>query len=385
MKKHRRLAFVCLAGSLCASSYADLNMNGFATMAGGMTFSDEESLDGYDNYLSFTENSLLGIQIKADLGDKLTATAQIISKGSENWNAKFEWAYIGYEASDNIKILLGRQRAPYYNYSDYLDVSYAYHWITPPESVYNLPFDTTNGVGAVITNELGPFESTLHFVYGAHENTINVQGEEALTEVGAQISAAWNLNWEWLSLRFGYSEADRLKLHIQQMEALAAGWAEAGFDQFVPIISTSDDDNSGSFLDLGFTVDYENWLINAEYTELSLTGVPLSDTRSAWYTSVGYRFGNVMPHFTFGKDDETPIDDSFLDDVPLGIDPGLDGLVAVTSELINSATNEAEYYILGVRWDFHGSAAFKLDYKYQTNKLTDDTDNLLRFAVVTVF
>lgn len=384
MNKYGRLAVACLAGSYSVITHADINLNGFATLAGGMTMSDDQSLHGYDDIPSFEQNSLLGLQVDSDLGEGLTATAQIIARGSESWEPKFEWAYVGYQANDHLKFLFGRQRIPYYQYSDYLDVSFAYHWITPPEGVYNLPFDSTNGVGAIITNELGPFDSTLHLLYGRNQEDLQVSGESVAADFQHQASVAWSLNWNWLTLRLGYSQSD-LQIDVPAIENLAAAWGLAGFPEFTPRISAADDDNSGSFTDVGITIDRDNLLIIAEYTDLSVDGTALVNTGEAYFASFGYRFGNIMPHITYGAGEDTPGDYTYLDMVPDGLDPGLDALKAGTVALYEGSRGENEYYIFGVRWDFHSSAAFKVEYKSEKDKLMDETNNLLRFAIATVF
>jgi len=380
MKTYHRLAVACLAGSLSFSAQADLSINGFATLAGGMTLSDEDELYGYDDTFSFKSNSLMGLQVDADLGEGLTATAQITAKGADQWDTEFSWAYIGYEVNDNLKFLVGRQRIPYYQYSDFVDIGYAYHWIAPPEETYSIPFDNTDGIGAILTNELGPFSSTLHLVYG--RLTEEVEGNDLDSK--NQISGAWNMNWDWLTFRLGYSQSD-IQLGVPQVEAIAGAWELAGFPEFVPPISVTDDNNSGSYTNFGVTVDYDNLLIVTEITEQKLEGTPFAESRGSYYASFGYRFDSIMPHFTFGAVEQTPSDYSFLDAVPSGVSPQLDALAGGTVQLFESSREDLEYYIIGVRWDFHSSAALKVDYKSLKNTLTDENTNLLRFAISTVF
>ncbi|SMF55102.1 Outer membrane protein (porin) [Alteromonadaceae bacterium Bs31] len=381
---HTLLGRISMAMCLLVSSstsLADINLNGFATIAGGLTMSDDQSVNGYDDSFSFDQNSLIGLQVNSDLGEGLSATAQIISRGAEEWDAKFEWAYLGYQATDNLKLLFGRQRTPFYLYSDYLDVSYAYHWITAPESAYAVPFDSTDGIGLILENQLGSVDSSLQIQYGRYSGELNAGSLDSKN----QFIAAWSLSWNWLSFRLGYSQTDII-LESSELDFLIAGWTQAGFPAFEPHISASDGSDTGDFLDVGLTIDHNNILFVAEYTQLSIDGTPFAETREAYYGSFGYRFGNVMPHITYVDMEETASDYSFLDAVPSGVSPALDQLSALTAGLFESSAEAHDYYIVGVRWDFHASAAFKAEYKSQTdNKGDGDTDNLLRFAVVTVF
>lgn len=383
----KRFGLVLMAGcslSIMNGTYAEVNLNGFATIAGGRTLSDDDALNGYDDKFSFDSGSLVGLQAQSDLGDGLSATAQIIARGEDQWEAKFEWAFVGYRFNENIKLLVGRQRIPYYNFSDYLDVGYAYHWIRPPEEVYSLPFDSLDGIGALVTNSLGSVESTFHFLYGRTRDELTIGGAPARIDSSDQMSLAWSLTRDWFTLRLGYSQSD-LMIDSQTIETIAASWVQAGFPQFSDPISITDDDNTWQFIEAGFTIDKDNLLVVVEYTETDLEGTPLTDKKEAYYGSLGYRVGTVMPHITFGYTENTPGNTSFLDVVPDGVSDGLDALKAGTRALFNGSKSENEYITVGTRWDFHPAAALKVEYTAFDDKLEDSTDSLVRFAISTVF
>ena len=111
-------------------AHAEVNFNGFANIVAGQA-SSGDSQWGYDDDIDFKQDSLFALQASSDLGEGLSVTAQIIARGQDDWDAEFEWAYLAYNFNDDTRILAGRQRAPLYLFSDYLDVSYAYPWITP--------------------------------------------------------------------------------------------------------------------------------------------------------------------------------------------------------------------------------------------------------------
>ena len=111
--------------SFCA--HAEVEFNGFASIvAGSTTSSIVGDLEGYTNEIDFKEGSLLALQASSDLGNGLGVTAQIIAHGADNWDPDFEWAFISYDISEDSRLLVGKQRAPFYMYSDFLEVSYAY-------------------------------------------------------------------------------------------------------------------------------------------------------------------------------------------------------------------------------------------------------------------
>jgi len=99
---------------LAGNSQAEITFNGFASIVGGVTTSSDEQLYGYDDSFNFAPDSLLALQASSDLGDDLSVTAQILARGEDDWDPDFEWAYVAYDASDNLRILAGRQRVPFY-------------------------------------------------------------------------------------------------------------------------------------------------------------------------------------------------------------------------------------------------------------------------------
>ena len=48
--------------------------------------------------------SVFALQLTADLQEKLSATAQIVARGENDFDADFEWAYITYEFSDELQL-----------------------------------------------------------------------------------------------------------------------------------------------------------------------------------------------------------------------------------------------------------------------------------------
>jgi len=386
MKSTRKI--ILLGTLLSLPVTAEVNVNGFATMAGGLTTSSDETLYGYDSDSSFAQDSVMGIQISGDVGEGLTATAQLISRGSEDWNVEAEWAYISYEATDYLKILAGKQRSPYYMYSDYVDVDYAYHWITPPQGVYSLPFDSTTGVGMHYTRPIGNLDSTVQVVYGRNKKDLDL----GALETRNSFSLAWTLTYDWLTLRASHSAAEldidisnTLDLNIKKINTLVNGWTFAGFPELADELLIAEEDVT--FDEIGISIDYNNLLIVAELTQLKLGDTFLSDQESS-YISVAYRLEKFTPHITYGRDEDTPETGTFAG-VPWGVAPALDLLRAKSEALVASQEEDSDYITVGVRWDFHDSAALKMEYTEFNDgfrKGATNTDaSLFRIAITTVF
>jgi hypothetical protein len=64
----------------------------------------------------------------------------------------------------------------------------------------------------------------------------------------------------------------------------------------------------------------------------------------------------------------------------------LDFLKANTDGLTQSTDDDSDYITAGLRWDFHSSAAFKLEYTTFSQDINGNDDaDILKAAIVTVF
>jgi hypothetical protein len=372
MKKKIQILGLCSA-LVVSSAHAEIVFNGFANIVGGQTTSSDVTLYGYDDSFDFKNGSLFALQATSDLGNGLGVTAQIMSRGENDWDPEFEWAYVSYDATDELRFLIGRQRVPFYMYSDFLDVSYAYPWITPPEGVYSVPFDSFDGLGAIYSTSLGEFDTSVQFIYGGYDGEVSDTAAEFDDLMGLSLT----LNRDWLTLRAGYIQTN-MNIAVSS-GGLDDAWTGAGFPDVASNFVVEDD--TGDFIELGFQIDYENILLIGEYTSLTLENTPIADADS-YYVMAGYRFDNVLVHVTYGVDEDSK--NSVTTGVPTGV--GLDDLIAVTDGYTNSLTDESDYYTLGLRWDFHESAALKFEYTSYSNDFDGTRDTgLFRTAIVTVF
>jgi len=361
---------------------SDIHFSGFATLAGGLTLDDDESLEGYDDSLGFDSGSLIALQVSKDLGNDWGVTTQFVARGNDAWDLKAEWAYLSYDASDEWRLLFGRQRAPFYLYSDFLDVSYAYHWIKPPGGVYSLPFDVFDGIGSIYTSTLGDFDSTLHAVIGRNSESATFFGIARDSDFSNFFSISWTLNKDWLTLRASYARAN-LVVPFDELNPLYDGWRSTGaFSNVADGLELDDDE--GIFSSLGFIVDYEDYLIVGEMTQVD-PGDNLFPEQDSYYLSFGKRFDTVLVHITIGADEDVA-NFALLNNVPQGVDPGLDFLLASTNGLLLSTEDDSSYYTLGLRWEVTDSVAFKAEYtSYEDKLISSDDASLLQFALTTVF
>lgn len=369
---------VALTGLLAAPAYADLTINGFASVKAGMTTGSDEQLYGYSDELDFKNESLMALQVRSDLGEKLSVTAQLMGRGDEDFDIGFEWAFLSYQLNDNTTINAGRLRAPFYKYSEYMDVGYAYDWSRVPRSVYGLGFNNIEGMSLYRTDVIAGFDSTFMAMVGGYNGTTGL-GDGKLEDF---MGASWELSRDWYNFRIAYYTADAsLTFANQTVNNLLAGLNGNGLSALASEISF--DKDKGSFLGVGAGIDRENLVIVAEYnlTEVDNT---FFAKRKNYFVSIAYRFGAFTPYISqeWERHDAKPeIYQPYSNLAGTPLAPLYLGAVAT----VMSQAREADTFNVGFRYDFHPSAAFKLQYSAQDNKLTDDTVGLVVAGVDLVF
>lgn len=397
MKKQLLVYAIGLA--CCASTVqAEVRVNGFASIIGGMTLDKDSNLFGYTDELSFDNESLFALQVSADLQENLSATAQIMAKGSNDFNAEFEWAYLTYQINDQAQISAGRMRVPFYRYSDFLDVGYAYRWIRPPQSVYNLPFSTYEGLSLVYNTQLGDWDSTLQVIGGATSGDVSTFTDSDPSKLDGIAGINWTMMYEWLSLRAAYFVAETTVSgeNSPQFTGLIGGLNSYGLSEQVDELLIEKDD--GSFLGLGFSVDYDNFLLDGEYTELNVDNSFIAP-QEQYYLAAGYRLDEWLIHMTYEKRD-VKHEASKYNTVPVTIQHPVFGTIPVSTDptnpnapLLRDLTNAAlagtmvdsSSISFGIRYDFHPSAALKVDYTIVDDSLTNTDTDVLAFGVDLVF
>lgn len=391
IKKRQIVVLASCLGIFTAN--AEVNINGFASIVGGKAIGSTSDADlsanGYDNDIDFKKGSLLALQVSSDLGNGFGVTAQVLSRGDDDWDPNFEWAYVSYDATDNLRFLAGRQRVPFYMYSDFLDVSYAYPWIEPPTGVYNVLFDTFDGLGAIYNFQIGSTDHTLHVVYGGNTDKQDIllggrdTPETVNTEFNNLYGAAYTFNKDWLTLRTAYFLSD---LHIpiadKAFSDLIVNWENVGRPDIADNIRVQED--TGKFFELGAQIDYNDYIVLAEYTNLKLEGVYFGDEES-YYVLVGKRFNEYLFHVTYGGDNDRAKKDFLFGDLSIAQSLAPE-LVEGTRGLVARQKGKSNYYKVGLRYDFHDSASLKFEYTDYSDDINNEADSqIFQVAVVTVF
>ncbi len=370
---------------------ADWNFNGFISAGGGIVLDDGQGYYGFDDSLSFDEDSKVGIQIDAQLTDKVSATVQFMGRGRDNWDAEIEWAYVAYEFNDHWKGRVGRLRGPYFMVSDYLEVGYANPWIRPPAEIYSqLPMTAFEGMDVIYSNNLGAWDFQAQAYVAAYDEDISLFGADASMDLNDMFGLAVTVERDWLMLRASYHEA-QMNIDVAALNELFVGIEMAGggliqagtMMGFQPLVDAglaiaavpqdlSLNEKTGQFLEAGFVIDTDNsWFLRGEWTTLKFDRSVLSKSES-YYVTAGIRHDAFTYHLTFADTKSTP-EGGYSDPITAGsallgsIDPtnaaipSLDFLAATVDGMIGGPTGR-DTWTLGTRWDFAENTAFKLEY-----------------------
>lgn len=378
-------------------SIAEVRINGFASLYAGKTLNSEETLYDYSNEIDWQNESLFAIQVSADVMDGLSATAQLMARGNNDFNAEFEWAYITYEVTDSSQLSVGKLRIPFYRYSDFLDVGYAYRWARPPKSVYNLNFSTYEGLSYLNNHSLGDWDSTVQFIYGAVDTKFTVFSDSDRGKLKDTFGLNWTVSNGWLTGRAAYfiTETTIDSSASPDLSGLVAGLNAYGLSEQADSVLINGDDSY--FVAAGIGIDYNDFLLDAEYTQFEIENSVLAK-QSQFYVSLGYRMDAITFSVTYeDNDDENPSDQyntvpRFITapngtQIPVVV-PGPAGplfLQDLTNLTFASQTDKSNSYSMTVRYDFHPSAAFKFEYTMYDDDLTNQDADLISFGIDLVF
>ncbi len=367
----KRLLALGILAALSATSTAAQNVQitGFGQMVAG-TVTDGNAFPGtgYDSDWDFKDESLFALQVRGDLNEQWSATAQIVARGRDDFDPEFAWAYVGWNGGNGWSAKLGRQRVPFFRYSDFLEVGYAYPWLRPPHAVYNATFSNYDGASAAYAFGSGDWFSNIGVIGGKNEDSLTISNLPATQELGSLVGVYADTTYaDWLTLRASYIEAD-VSVDAQAINPLLTALRGNGFGNVAEAIDYTED--HGRFIGLAAEVNKGNWLLVGEWTDTQIEDAYFAD-RTQYYVTGGYRFGAWMPSVTWARRDNEakPGIVALLPNVP-----PLAGLRAATSGVVLSEDLDATYWSYGLRWDVATNVALKADYTQYTNDTPASAD-----------
>lgn len=395
-------------------SYADVQLNGFLSAIGGKAtkqINDDTPVRDYEGDFTFYQDSVFGLQARATLSDKLSMTGQMVSRGANDYSTELSWGYLAYDVSESTSVRFGRFRTPFYTYSDFLEVGYAYPWVSPSDEVYSLQFDNIDGVDVLYRTALTEDLSAEIQIYaGSQEGDFQLDNSRQVidTNTRSHVGLVATLNYGNFSLRASVHNAD---LTVEDFDSIGGENGDVGFlkanlrgipDPIASILDTNRivdtlaiDAISSTFTQLGLKYDGELLFFAGEITNLDYESGPAAE-QNRYHTTVGINLGNAIIYVghSDADDDLADLTSSFSDPRLATLDDGTkmqlaaleNGLEQISDELgVTSETNT-----IGIRYEFDAGAAFKVQYEAiktpsTTSNSEDDDQGILRFGVDLVF
>jgi len=368
-----------------------LKIDGFISAA--YARSDDSSIT--ENWGGITEKnnfgalSNIGVQMSFSPNPRTSITTQFVARSEEEWHMEAEWAYIAFKASNQLTFRLGRQKAPLYLLSEYIEVGYANPWIYAPDEVYGITGDSTyNGINMLYKIPMGNWDTSLQAMWGSNAFSHPIVGDVSLDDL---VSLSITTRNEYITYRLGYT--------------LVTGNIP-GLDMPLPTIANTpivagdtlsflDLESDISYLSAGAIFDNGQWLLMGEFAQLELEGW-FMDTSGA-YLMMGYRFGKIMPHFTVAKMEVQDQGARNIGTITSGntilIPPGEQvGAIADSFLVQNQST-----YTLGLRYEILPAVSAKMELSHITDfngsigqfsgsqPPTDDSVNIVKFSMDSVF
>lgn len=396
---HSMIILMVLKVALLSHSTAVMaapEVSGFISAVGGYAM-EHETLGYEPDTMTFTNDSLLGLQVSHDITPKLSATGQLVARGADNFKAEAAWAYLTYHLADSMQFRMGRFRTPFFLYSDYLDVGYAQHWISAPDEVYALQFDSVDGMDITYKRSFGRLDSKIQVYAGSSQDDFRLNHQDVTFDIRLreQMGIIGTLNYGWLTARASFHQATRLSIdNFSQLSLPAPLNNIAGLRNAVMALDAHNNlgdngeflldhldvqDVAAEFTELALRMQWAHFFILGEGTLLTFDGSPLAKQRRH-LVSTGIHLHKATFFLTYARANDAPVD---LAPSLSGV-PDTQDLRNVLHQLTHALSLESETTTFGMRYDLEAGVALKIE--IADNKVwQNDRSNLVRFGFHLVF
>lgn len=360
--KHQVTYFMlasCLAlGSLPLALHAEendkLQLSGFARVIMGYLDDANAEYIGYDNSVSFDQQSLIALQADYRFTDEISVTGQLVGNTGKQRDSGIEWLYLTYKPNKALQIKLGKLRIPFFNYSDSLDVGFAYPWLTLPQQFYDTAFFSTfEGVSANYEFTVKDWVINSEGFWGYYDDAFNV----ASRSVDAQVTGLFGVNtsaaYRGWSFRASFAQGDA-DVELPEATQFGEQLRQLGFNKNGDWL-----DPNGTIQFFQLSANYENvdYFVRSEVGKVVGKSGITPDINN-FYISVGYNFNPYTLYISYGK--RKVYYDHIPNEIPYGVSDGLNTLAATYDFVLTQFSDDKNNGTkLGIRWDWKSNIAFK--------------------------
>jgi hypothetical protein len=164
------------------------SFNGFGTL--GIVHSNNNQADfvgnviqaagpGFTHSWSATPDSKLGLQLTANLTDRLSAVVQVLSQYQydRTFRPDVEWANLKFQFTPDLDLRAGRIAIPTYMNSDSLNVGYTLPFVRIPVEIYSqLPLTHSDGIDGSYRFHVGSATNTVQVYVGRFDSKLPAHG-----------------------------------------------------------------------------------------------------------------------------------------------------------------------------------------------------------------
>ncbi|WP_342114423.1 porin [Pseudoduganella sp. OTU4001] len=372
MKKQLLAAAILAATGMMAQAGTlgdgNLSISGFGTLGVAQTDKDDAKFARY-NQASGTGDSPrigldsnLGLQASYTFNDRLSATVQVLTRKntSPQFTTDLTWGFLKYKLNDEINVRVGRVVLPAFLISDYQNVGYANTMMRPPIEMYGqAPIENLDGGDVNWQHAFGDTNVTVQAFGGISRGKLYIPtgGGSIAKHQSPVFGAAVTAEYGPFTARVAHARAQIESNNLGPINNVTDGLTKTGIPAMVQLANdlTLKGGKRMSFTEIGFTMDYKNVVLQAEYAQRRAhEPVYIPETNSG-YAMIGYRMGKVLPYYThaYYKGAGSTVT---VPTVPAA-HPLAPTLGAIRG-LLTSPEQETD--LVGLRWDFAKSLALKV-------------------------
>jgi hypothetical protein len=367
------LAAALQAGGASAgdTAAAKVSFSGFGTF--GVVHSSEDQADftsiivkpngaGYSHAWSADVDSLIGGQVTAEIGSKLSAVVQVIAEQNydNTYRPRLEWANIKYQVRPGFSVRAGRTVLPTFLLSDSRKVAYADPWVRPPLEVYRLgPLTFIDGVDASYQMRSGNVLNTFQAHFGQSDSEL--PNDNGAIQARHSWGLAYNREYRAVTVHIGYEST---RVTLGGLKPLFDAFRQFGPEGIALADKYDVDDSPLSITTVGARYDPGRWFVMGEWAKLDSQRTFFGDG-TGWYLAGGYRLGKLTPYLAYARATADNLSDPGLNLSalpPPAVGPAA-GLNAALNSLLSTKPVQ-DTLSIGARWDFSKNAALKLQYDH---------------------
>jgi hypothetical protein len=318
-------------------------------------------------------DSILGAQLSVANSNGLGFTAQGVARGyspagDPPYQPVTEWFFGSWQATDALKIRVGRLRTPLFMYSESLEIGYSYPWVEPNRHVYKTTYSVASkydGADVSFTHLLGSALITYQALAGSSKSVFLENPAELDKARGMTVTAIVDT----ATLRYAYIrnqttiENDNARSVAQYLRTQTA--LSPGLGEVAESLDTTDIPQSTH--EIGLRWELDEYTIDAEAIYSPSPGEQLDLESFGTYVGLARQFDS---HTVFGvvgyssivlRNNALSILASTKNDIPPGTDLLLDAIRQQLATTLDGYTAKDSSITVGYRYEITESWNLKTE------------------------